>query len=247
MQDKLEKSSNDQDLNLDLNETTEKRSKRTKIRAATVLSIISALFVVATVIGVILMNEYFADASAIREAVGKNYLLGAVIMIVVTALQVVIAFIPGELVEIAAGYVFGGLWGTVFVLVGAILGSVIAILLTRRFGLKLFYTFFPDTNPNSLPILNNPTQRNTMTFLLFLIPGTPKDMLTYVVGLTDMKIWQYLLLTTFARIPSIVSSTIGGDALGSAKIMTAIYIFAAIAAVSLIGYVIYGKITKNKA
>ena len=224
-----------------------KTSKKTKIRAATVLSIISVLFVAATVIGVILMNEYFADATRIREAVGENYALGAVVMILVTALQVVIAFIPGELVEVAAGYVFGGLWGTVFVLIGAMLGSVIAILLTRHFGLKLFYTFFPDTDPNSLPILNNPKQRNAMTFLLFFIPGTPKDMLTYVVGLTDMKIWQYLLLTTFARIPSIVSSTIGGDALGNAQIMTAIYIFAFIAIVSLVGYVIYGKITKKKS
>ena len=224
-----------------------KASKKTKIRAATVLSVISALFVAATVIGVILMNEYFADATKIREAVGENYALGAIVMILVTALQVVVAFIPGELVEVAAGYVFGGLWGTVFVLVGAMLGSVIAILLTRRFGLGLFKTFFPDTDPNALPILNDPKQRNLMTFLLFFIPGTPKDMLTYVVGLTDMKIWQYLLLTTFARIPSIVSSTIGGDALGNAKIMTAIYIFAVIAIVSLVGYVIYGKITKKKS
>lgn len=224
----------------------QRHKKSNKIKAATILSIVSALFVAATVIGVILMNEYFADATLIRDAVGENYALGAIVMMLVTALQVVVAFIPGELVEVAAGFVFGGLWGTVFVLVGATLGSIIAILLTRKLGLKLFYTFFPDTDPNSLPILNNPTQRNAMTFLLFLIPGTPKDMLTYVVGLTDMKIWQYLLLTTFARIPSIISSTIGGDMLGSAKIMTAIYIFAGIAIVSLVGYVIYGKITKKK-
>ena len=226
--------------------TPQKVSKKTKIKAATVLSIVSALFVAATVIGVILMREYFTDAEPIRKLVEQNYALGAIIMILVTAVQVVVAFIPGELVEVAAGFVFGGLWGTVFVLIGAMLGSVVAILLTRKFGLKLFSAFFPDTDPNSLPILNNPTQRNAMTFLLFLIPGTPKDMLTYVVGLTDMKIWQYLLLTTFARIPSIISSTIGGDALGNAQIMTAIYIFAGIAIVSLVGYVIYGKITKKK-
>jgi len=223
-----------------------KVSKKTKIRAATVLSIISALFIAATVVGVILMKEYFTDAEPIRKLVEQNYILGAAIMILVTALQVVVAFVPGELVESAAGFVFGWFWGAVFVLIGAVLGSVIAILLTRKFGLKLFKTFFPDTDLNSLPILNNPAQRSAMTFLLFLIPGTPKDMLTYVVGLTDMKIWQYLHLTSFARITSIVSSTIGGDALGNSQIMTAIYIFAGIAIVSLIGYVIYGKITNKK-
>lgn len=225
--------------------TDENHSKRTKIRAATLLGIISALFVVATLVGALLMKEYFTDAEPIRKLVEQNYALGAIIMILVTALQVVFAFIPGELVEIAAGYVFGGLWGTVFVLIGAVLGSVAAILLTRRFGLKLFYALFPKTDVNSLPILSSRGQRNAMTFLLFLIPGTPKDMLTYVVGLTDMKIWQYLLLTTFARIPSIVSSTVGGDMLGSSKIMTAIYIFAGIAAVSIAGYAVYLRITKK--
>lgn len=230
-----------------INPSSPKISKETKIKAATILSIVSALFVVATVVGVILMRQYFTDAGPIRALVEQNYLLGALIMILVTALQVVVAFIPGELVEVAAGYVFGGLWGTIYVLIGAILGSVVAILLTRKFGLKLFYTFFPDTDLNSLPILDNPLQRNSLTFLLFLIPGTPKDMLSYVVGLTDMKIWQYLLLTTFARIPSIISSTIAGNELGESRLMVAIYIFAGIAIVSLIGYVIYGKMTKGNS
>ena len=221
--------------------------KKNKIKAATILSIVSALFVAATVVGVILMWEYFSDATAIRDAVGDHYFIGAIVMILVTALQVIVAFIPGELVEIAAGLVFGTIPGTLLVLAGAMLGSIVAILLTRKLGLKLFRTFFPDTDPNSLPILNNPKQRNALTFLLFLIPGTPKDMLTYVIGLTDMKIWQYILLTTFARIPSIISSTAGGDAFGSSQLMTAIYIFAGIAIVSLVGYVIYGKITKKKS
>ncbi len=221
-------------------------SKKTKVKAATVLSIVSVLFVAATVVGVILMRQYFTDAGPIRALVEKNYLLGALIMILVTAVQVVVAFVPGELVEVAAGYVFGGLWGTIFILIGATLGSVVAILLTRKFGQKLFYTFFPDTDLNSLPILSNPLQRNSLTFLLFLIPGTPKDMLSYVIGLTDMKIWQYLLLTSFARIPSIVSSTIAGNELGESRFMMAIYIFAGIAIVSLIGYVIYNRMTKGK-
>lgn len=226
---------------------TQADKKTSKVKVAAIFSAISALFVVATVLGVIFMWEYFSDAEQIREAVGENYVLGAIAMVLITALQVIVAFVPGELVEIGAGLVFGTVVGAILVLIGAIIGSVVAILLTRKFGLKLVKTFFPDTDINSLPLLNNPKERNFLTFVLFLIPGTPKDMLTYVVGLTDMKIWQYILLTTFARIPSIISSTAGGDAFGSSKIMTAIYIFAGIAAVSLIGYVIYQNITKKKS
>jgi uncharacterized membrane protein YdjX (TVP38/TMEM64 family) len=162
-------------------------------------------------------------------------------MILVTALQVVIAFIPGELVEVAAGYVFGGLWGTVFVLIGAMLGSVIAILLTRKFGLKLFYTFFPDTDPNSLPILNKPAQRNAMTFLLFFIPGTPKDMLTYVLGLTPMKLSTCLFITVVARIPSVITSVIGGSALGEQNYWLAVIVFAVTGLISLCGILYYNR------
>lgn len=232
--------------NGETHKASDSAEKKSKIKAATILSLISVLFVVATVVGVILMWEYFSDAQLIRDKIADHYVLGAIAMVLITALQVVVAFIPGELVEIAAGLVFGTVPGTLLVLLGVMIGSVVAILLTRKLGLKFFKTFFPDTDINSLPLLNDPKERNLMTFLLFLIPGTPKDMLTYVIGLTDMKIWQYLLLTSVARIPSIISSTAGGDAFGSSDLMLAVYIFAGIAAVSLAGYVIYQNITKKK-
>lgn len=219
--------------------------KKKKVNIALMLTLISVLFCVFTVIGFILMKKYFSDAEYIRTIIGDHYVLGAIIMVLVTAIQVVVAFIPGELVEIAAGYIFGTYMGTALVLIGAVLGSVCAILLTRKFGIKLFRVFYPDEDINNLPLLRDKKERNLLTFLLFLIPGTPKDMLTYVIGLTDMKIWQYLLLTTFARIPSIISSAAGGNAVGESKIMAAIYIFAAIAVVSIIGLIIYKNI-KNK-
>lgn len=225
--------------------------KKTKINnqkglAALILGIVSVVFCAATAVGILFMREYFSDAEYIRELIGENYALGALAMILITALQVVVAFVPGELVEIAAGYIFGVIPGTLLVLTGAVIGSICAILLTRKFGMKLVRTFYPNEDINSLPILRNKKERNTLTFLLYLIPGTPKDMLTYVIGLTDMKIWQYLLLTTFARIPSVISSAAGGDAVGESNFLTALYIFAAIAVVSIIGVVIYRSIKAKK-
>ncbi len=210
-----------------------------KVTLALILSIFSVLITVCTVVGILLIRKYFADTAQIKAYIDEHYLLGSLIMIAVTAIQVIIAFIPGELVEIAAGFAFGTIPGLILVLVGNIIGSLCAILLTRKFGIRLIKLFYPNEDINSLPILNNPKKRNALTFLLFLIPGTPKDMLTYVIGLTDMKIYQYLLLTTFAKIPSIVSSTAGGHAFGDNKIMLAIYIFAGIAILSIIGLTIY--------
>ncbi len=232
--------------NIEQNTQKARETPSKKRTFALILSIFSILLAVCTVIGVILINKYFSDTDKIKEFIDQHYILGSFIMIAVTAIQVVIAFIPGELVEIAAGYAFGTIAGLILVIIGNIIGSVTAILLTRKFGLRIINLFYPSEDINSLPILNNPKKRNTLTFLLFLIPGTPKDMLTYVIGLTDMKIWQYLLLTTFAKIPSIVSSTAGGHAVGSNKFMLAIYIFAGIAILSIIGLTIYNSMKDKK-
>ena len=97
-----------------------------------------------------------------------------------------------------------------------------------------------------MPILNEPKKRNTMIFLLFFIPGTPKDLITYIVGLTEVSIPMYVLLTIGARVPSILMSTLGGDAFSEGEILKAILIFSIAAAVSGVGYIVYLIIQKKQ-
>ena len=217
-------------------ETTKTYSKK---YAATVLSIISAVLCVLSVLGVIFLQRHFSNADAIKAFIDEHYFLGLIIMTLLCAIQVVIALIPGELLEIAAGYAFGGLVGTLVCMVGLTLGSVVAILLARRFGRRLVESLYPREKIDALPILNAPKKRNAMTFLLFFIPGTPKDLFTYVIGMTDMSIPLYIALTAIARIPSIVMSTIGGGALSDDKLGHAIVIFIVAAVVSGCGYLAY--------
>lgn len=223
-------------------ETKKHYSKR---YAATVLSIISIVLCILTVLGVIFIRTRFSDTDAIKEWVDENYLLGMLVMTAVCALQVVIAFIPGELVEIAVGYAFGGWMGALICTVGATLGSVVAIVLARKFGRQLVESLYSREKIDALPIISTPKKRNVMTFLLFLIPGTPKDLFTYVIGLTDMSIPLYIVLTTVARFPSIIMSTLGGGALGDDKLMHAIVIFIVAAVVSGTGYLVYLAIRKR--
>ena len=149
-------------------------------------------------------------------------------MILVCAIQVIIALIPGELVEITAGYVFGPWWGALLCLIGNTLGSITAILLVRKFGRRFVESLY-------------------LTAILFLIPGTPKDLMTYVIGLTEMSIPAYILLTTVARFPSIISSTVGGGALGDNKMWFAVVVFLITGAVSLLGYLLYLWIQKRSS
>lgn len=225
-------------------EDTPQYSKR---YAATVISIASAVICVLALIGAILLREWFAteNIEIIRAFVSEHWFWGTVIFASICAIQVIIALIPGEAVEIAAGLIFGSWQGAIVCLVGIMSGSVIAIMLVRKFGRKFVEALYPREKIDSLPILNDPKKRNATIALLFFIPGTPKDLITYVIGLTEVSIPMYILLTTFARVPSIVMSTFGGDAFAEGQIVKAIIIFAVGAIVSGAGYLIYLLIQKK--
>ncbi|MBQ9162327.1 MAG: TVP38/TMEM64 family protein [Clostridia bacterium] len=214
-------------------------------RASIILGVLSAIFIVLTVFLVIIFREYLTDIERVRSFINRHIIVGTLIMIALCAVQVVVALVPGELVEIAAGYAFGAWGGMVVCLIGATIGSIIVILLVRRFGRKFVYTFYPKEKMDSIKWLHDTRKRNSLTFILFLIPGTPKDLLTYAIGLTDMGIPTYILLTTAARFPSLITSTMGGSAVGEQNYKSAIIIFAITAAISLVGLIIYNVIEKK--
>ena len=100
-----------------------------KSRAAIVLSVISVLFIALSVLGIWLMRRYLADPQLVREKIGEHYWAGALATILISAIQVTVALIPGEFVEIAAGYCFGSWIGSLLCLLGIVLGSCTTILL----------------------------------------------------------------------------------------------------------------------
>ena len=216
-----------------------------KSRAAIILSIVSAVFLMLTAVGIWFMREYLSDPETVREAIGEHYLLGALALVLISAVQVVVALIPGEVVEIAAGYCFGSWMGSLLCLVGIVLGSCTAILLARHFGSRLVYALYPKEKIDALPILREPKKRNAMTLILFAIPGTPKDLLTYAIALTDMSIPLYIALTTAARFPSVILSTFSGNAVGTRDYTAAILFVIVTAVVSGAGLLIYNRIVKR--
>ena len=211
------------------------------------LSVASALICVLAVIGAILFRDYFSaeNLDRLQAFVSQHWIAGALIFIAVCIVQVVVALIPGEAVEIAAGVIFGAWGGALICLIGITLGSVLVLLLVRKLGRRFVEALYPQEKIDSLPILNNPQKRNTLIALLFFIPGTPKDLFTYVIGLTNVSIPTYLLLTTVARIPSILMSTVGGDAFGEGKFWKGVIIFGVTALISGAGYLVYLWIQKR--
>ena len=217
-----------------------------KPRASLVISILSVIFLGLTVLGIWFMRNYLLDPAYVRERIGEHYVLGAIAMVLISAVQVVVALIPGEFVEVAAGYCFGSWMGSLLCLSGIVLGSCITILLVRWFGSRFVYAFYPKEKIDALPILNDPTKRNLLTFILFVIPGTPKDLLTYAIGLTNMSIPLYIALTTAARFPSVILSTLSGDAVGTKDYTLAVIFVIITAVVSGTGLLVYNAILKRR-
>lgn len=158
---------------------------------------------------------WLADARAVRAFVSDHAFVSRLAMLGINIVQVLLAFLPGEPVELASGYAFGFWEGTALCLVASGLATSMIYWATRRWGWKLVGLFFDRSLFDRFSWLKSAKRLELIMFIVFLIPGTPKDFLTYFAGLTNMRFLPVVLIATFGRIPSIVTSTIAASAVGS--------------------------------
>lgn len=180
-----------------------------------------------------------------REYIRSFGFMGWAVLLLLQVLQVFVALIPGELLETAAGFAFGPIWGTLICYLGVAAGSAIIFSLVRSFGIRFVELFIPRERINRLRFINTDKKRNNLIFLIFLIPGTPKDLITYFAGLTDIKLGSFLIISLIARFPSVVSSTIGGHLLGEGDYLKAVLLYAVTGIISMCGIMIYNHIIKR--
>lgn len=158
---------------------------------------------------------WLADARAVRAFVADHAFASRLTMLGINIVQVLLAFLPGEPVELASGYAFGFWEGTALCLVASGLATSAIYWATRRWGWKLVGLFFDRSLFDRFSWLKSAKRLELIMLIVFLIPGTPKDFLTYFAGLTNMRFLPVVLIATFGRIPSIVTSTIAASAVGS--------------------------------
>lgn len=188
---------------------------------------------------------FISNPEAFRGWVEDQGWYSRLVFVGMVIFQVILAFIPGEPFEIAAGYAFGALEGTLLSIAGTAIGSIITFSLVRRFGMGLVRVFFSEEKINSVKFLKTSNARNLLFLVIYMIPGTPKDLLGYFAGLTDIPFPVFFLVCTLGRIPSVVTSTLGGNALGTKRYTAAILVFAFTLAISALGLMAYNAICKK--
>lgn len=163
--------------------------------------------------------------------------------------QIFLIILPGEPIEILAGMCYGGIGGTLFITISAFIISSIIFFAVRKLGRKFVYSFCSKERIEKIEnskLFRNPKKIEWIMLLLFLIPGTPKDLLVYIAGLLPLKPLRFILISTFARLPSVISSTFAGSSIVAGNWKYSLVIYAVTFALVGIFIFVVNKFDKDK-
>lgn len=222
-----------------------KPPKETLIIYGVSIGILLAVFLALYLIFGRSMTAFITDTESFKNWLETYKGLSGAIFVFIRAFQTVIKIIPAEPLEIAAGYAFGTWGGLALCSLGTFLGSLVIIVLAKSLGSKFVSAFINEEQLKSLRIINDKKNQRLFLFLFYLIPATPKDLLTYAAGSLKMNMAEFFVITTIARIPSILTSTICGAQLEQNNIKIAAAVFIATAIVSAVCAFIYNKYKKK--
>lgn len=170
---------------------------------------------------------------------------GFLILLAIQFLQIVVAFIPGEVVQVAAGMIYGPWVGALIIWLGCIVSSAFIFVLVHKLGAPFVQAMVPEKYMGKFREWEKSPKFNAIVFILFLIPGLPKDVFTYITPLTHMSLRDFVLISNVARIPGIVLSTYAAAGLVNGDIVRSVVIFVVVAIVAVVALVVYGRVTKR--
>ncbi len=228
--------------------------KKTKILKIILLCIVIAIMIGITIylIPVVSNLSTTEGQQAFQEKINSSGFVGVLMLFGLQFAQIFLFIIPGEPIEILAGICYGGLWGTVFIMVSAMIITAFIYLLVHKLGRKFIEEF---VNPKKIEkiekiekskVFQNPTTISFIIFILFFIPGTPKDLLTYIAALLPIRPLNFIIISSIARLPSVISSTLAGQSLLSGNWQFSLMIYGITFLIVAIVVLIMRKFDKNK-
>lgn len=173
-----------------------------------------AIIAVIVLIAVIFRNDIaylFSSRSRLQDWIDGFGVYGPLVFIAVQLFQVVVFIVPGEVAQIAGGYLFGTWAGIVYSVVGIMIGSAFNFYVARFLGTSFVEGLFKPDRVEKFESIISSSRARVGFFLFFLIPGIPKDILCYLAGLSRISFTAFLLISMAGRFPGIVGSTIIGS------------------------------------
>ena len=149
-----------------------------------------------------------------KNQIENSGISGVFMLLGLQLLQILVPILPGEPIEFLSGMCYGTIGGMFIIFGGAFLSSFIIFFCVQKFGMDFINSFFSEEAVQKLEnskLFSSPEKLELILFIAFFIPGTPKDLLTYIAGLLPIHPLRFLLISTFARFPSVISSTFAGS------------------------------------
>ena len=227
------------------------KSKKVQIFKIIILIIAIVIIAVATIKFFPFMSKLSTSEGqiAFKEKLDSLGIGSVIVLFVIQIIQMFLAIIPGGPVEVIAGMCYGAVKGTIFIIISSILVSLIIFELVSKFGKKLIYSFCNEKTIYKIEhskVFQNPKKVEKVMMILFLLPGTPKDLLTYAAGLLPIKPSRFILISIIARIPTIIASTYGGSKIKDGNWKIVIIANLIVFAIAVIAIFIYNKFDKDK-
>ena len=149
-------------------------------------------------------------AYSVIDYLRQNRKIAFLLIIGLQIIQVVICVLPGQPIQFAASYMFGVARGYLFSIIGAVIGTTISFYLAKLLGSEAIHLFFGEEKVKEYQRRLNSGRGLLIAFLIYLIPGVPKDLVSYAAGISEMRFRPFLLAATIGRSPAMLGSLLVG-------------------------------------
>jgi uncharacterized membrane protein YdjX (TVP38/TMEM64 family) len=174
----------------------------------------------------------YSDKQYLKQLVASWGWMAPLVFIVIQALQVIISPFPGEITGPVGGALFGVLWGVVYSTIGLTLGTLVCFAVGRKWGEPLVRPWLSEHHWNRMNFILE-AEGAILCFILYLIPGFPKDIISYLFGISPMPFWLFAVVSTVARLPGTIIGSYFGASVAEHRYIYAIAFIAIVAALCL--------------
>jgi uncharacterized membrane protein YdjX (TVP38/TMEM64 family) len=174
----------------------------------------------------------YSDKYYLKQLVASWGWMAPPVFIAIQALQVVISPIPGEVTGPVGGALFGTLWGVIYSTIGLTLGTMVCFALGRKWGEPLVRPWLSEHHWNRMSFILE-AEGVILCFILYLIPGFPKDIISYLFGISPMPFWVFAVVSTVARLPGTIIGSYFGANVAEHQYLYALAFIAGITALCL--------------
>lgn len=186
---------------------------------------------------------------AFKEKIDSMGFGGLLVLFGLQIVQILLVILPGEPFEVLAGMYYGAWGGALFITISVFITTTIIFFTVRKLGKKYLYNFFKKEKVDKImksKLLKNPRNLNIILFILFFLPATPKDLLVYIGGLLPIKPLRFILISTLARFPSVITSTMVGANILNGNWETSLIIYAVTLVIAALSIYLVSLKDKNK-